>query len=409
MGNSRFLSVIGALAVASLSSSSAYALSYTITTVVDTSGAFEIILDPAINDNGTVVYVAGSEATGPGIYTDAGTLVVDNSGVFSSFRGPVINNNGTVAYWAFNDAAGQGIYTDAGTLVVDNSGAFLSIRQPAINDNGTVAYWASSVGTGGTSLNGIYTDAGTLVVDSIGMFSTFGGPVINNNETVAYSASADLPTGPHGIYTDAGTLVAGVSGVFNSFGDPAINDNGTVAYKAFLDAGGQGIYTDAGTLVVDDGGVFLKFKDPVINDSGQIAFWAQRDDGLVGIYIATPVPPLIEVDLQVKPGSDPAPINTKSNEVIPIAILTTDDFDATTMDSNTVCFGDAEDPESNGDCTEAHGRDHFDDVDSDGDLDMVLHFNIKDLGVEAGDEQACLTGKTFEGDDVAGCDEVKVK
>ena len=92
MKNLHLFGTVCALAIVSLSSSSAYALSYTITTVVDSSGAFEIILDPAINDNGTVVYVAGSEAGGHGIYTDAGTLVVDNSGAFSAVINPVINN-----------------------------------------------------------------------------------------------------------------------------------------------------------------------------------------------------------------------------------------------------------------------------------------------------------------------------
>lgn len=57
---------------------------------------------------------------------------------------------------------------------------------------------------------------------------------------------------------------------------------------------------------------------------------------------------------------------------IPIAILITEDFDATTVHPDTVCFGDADDPAGNGDCTERHGKGHFEDVD--GDVDLVLHF-----------------------------------
>ena len=44
----------------------------------------------------------------------------------------------------------------------------------------------------------------------------------------------------------------------------------------------------------------------------------------------------MQVDLDIKPGSDSNPINLKSKRVIPTAILTTDGFDATGVDASTV-------------------------------------------------------------------------
>jgi len=116
-----------------------------------------------------------------------------------------------------------------------------------------------------------------------------------------------------------------------------------------------------------------------------------------------PRPPIIEVAVEVKPGSNPAPISPRSRGVIPVAIITTADFDATTVDPSSVCFGDADDP-TGGDCTETHERAHPEDVDGDGDLDLMLHFHTEDTNIEPGDDLACLTGRSFTGFDIAGCD-----
>jgi len=55
-------------------------------------------------------------------------------------------------------------------------------------------------------------------------------------------------------------------------------------------------------------------------------------------YVNLPPPPVIEVDIDIKPGSDPNSINLKSKGVVPVAVLTTDGFDASTVDPETVGF-----------------------------------------------------------------------
>ena len=57
--------------------------------------------------------------------------------------------------------------------------------------------------------------------------------------------------------------------------------------------------------------------------------------------------------------------------------------------------------------TESHGRGHIEDVDNDGDDDLVLHFRTRETGIAKGDTDACLVGKTFGGDDIAGCDAIR--
>lgn len=61
------------------------------------------------------------------------------------------------------------------------------------------------------------------------------------------------------------------------------------------------------------------------------------------------------------------------------------------------------------DCTEAHGKGHLSDVDKDGDLDLLLHYETAQTGIDPGDTQACLTGDTFGGASITGCDSIKTR
>ena len=108
---------------------------------------------------------------------------------------------------------------------------------------------------------------------------------------------------------------------------------------------------------------------------------------------------ILDVPIDIKPGSDPNSINLNSKGVIPIAILTTEDFDATTVDPLSVEFG------ADG-AVEACGKGHIEDVDEDGDLDLMLHFKTQETGIACGDIEADLTGETFDGQTIEGFDSI---
>ena len=115
-----------------------------------------------------------------------------------------------------------------------------------------------------------------------------------------------------------------------------------------------------------------------------------------------PSPELI-IAIDIKPGSDPNNINCKNqNGMIPVAILTTNTFDATTVDPLTVRFG-----RTGTEASEAHNKGHSEDADGDGDLDMVLHFRFGNTGIQCGDSEAILTGQTNDGKQIRGSDAIQ--
>ncbi len=98
-------------------------------------------------------------------------------------------------------------------------------------------------------------------------------------------------------------------------------------------------------------------------------------------------------------GSDPNAINSKSKDVIPVAVLGSVNFDATQVDFSTAEFGP-------GKASPVHDG-HVEDVNNDDFFDMVFYFNTQDTGIACGDTQATLSGETFGGDAFTGTDSVK--
>jgi hypothetical protein len=133
--------------------------------------------------------------------------------------------------------------------------------------------------------------------------------------------------------------------------------------------------------------------------------------------------PKMEVEIDIKPGSCPNPLNVKSGGVLPVAVLGTADFDVTYIDPETITlhgipplrfgFEDVSTPfeglaDSCGGCT-LQGADSF--------LDMTFKFDknavVEALGAvqDGGCVKIPLTGNLrdeFGGDSIHGADSVRI-
>lgn len=116
------------------------------------------------------------------------------------------------------------------------------------------------------------------------------------------------------------------------------------------------------------------------------------------------LPSVMKEPIDIKPGSYPNSINPKSRGKIPVAILSTPDFDAPTQVNKTsLTFGRTGDEQSLAFCNKSP-----EDVNNDGLLDQVCHFYTQSAGFQAGDTEGIIRGKTVDEVEIEGRDSVRV-
>jgi probable HAF family extracellular repeat protein len=161
------------------------------------------------------------------------------------------------------------------------------------------------------------------------------------------------------------------------------------------------ILTDEG---IDLTGWQLLEATDVSDDGRTVVGYGIDPAGRTQAWIAE-LPDVLDIAIDIKPGSDTNSINLRYAAIVPVAILGSEDFDVLTVDPNTVCFGLDPDDRSRSDCTESHDQGHFDkDVNDDGYLDLVMHFDNHRTWIGLGESEACLTGETLDGEHFHGCD-----
>ena len=114
---------------------------------------------------------------------------------------------------------------------------------------------------------------------------------------------------------------------------------------------------------------------------------------------------VIDVIIDIKPGSDPNSINLSSAGVIPIAILSSHTFDATTVNPDTVSLAGAS--------VKLVGKSgkylcHEEEVNGDSLLDLVCQVYTVEFMIEEGESVAVLEAETYDGSRIRGEDSIHI-
>jgi len=273
---------------------------------------------------------------------------------------------------SFQDTVNFG--ADFGTTDLKTSAGYRDIFVTKINANGTYG-WTKIMGAAAPDGHG----GSGIDIDSLGNIYLTG----YFSQTVDFGA--DFGT------SDIKTL-AGRYDIFVT----KIESNGAYGWTKTI---GGTSYDSGQDIEIDtSGNIYLSggFMPPV--DFG-LDFGTTDLKTFGWIFVTKLGKGTIDVDIDIRPTTYSNNVNPESKGNIPAAILTTDTFDAATVNPASVRFGKTG--------TEAAPVDWvFEDVDDDGDLDMTLRFKIQETGIQCSDEIALLKGKTYSDQPVEGSDSI---
>jgi hypothetical protein len=387
------------------------------------------------NDNG--VYISGG----------AGNLIQGNRiGTDASGAAPLGNFFGVVVVGPLNTIGGTA--PGAGNLISGNrnSGVFVFADGTLVQGNlvGTDGTGARALGNGGdgvtlfssaNTVGGVEAGAGNTIAFNggagVGVQGGVGnriqGNAIHSNSGlgidlggngVTPNDAGDADTGPNQLQNFPVLSVALAGGTTRVAGTVNSSANTTFTLDFYASAAadpsgfGEGARYLGSAVVTTDGSGNARFEVTLAAPTtpGEVVTATATDPAGNTSEFSRAALAFKEVAIDIKPGDAANLINLNSNGVLPVAVLTTPDFDAATVDTSDLSrirFGDV-----NGEARVSPLRGALEDVDGDGDLDLILQFSTRAIR-EAGalteaSTLAELTGFTTGGVPWRGTDSVQV-
>ena len=312
-----------------------------------------------------------------------------------------------------NDGGG----TVPGTLLVmnDETNLFLAIEYPHTTVGSDLSFEFDNDHGGGSRENG----------DDAILFTRTGfSDAFRTNQP---PCPAGRPTGSCG-FRDTDATVGGVTVIF----DGTIDGVGVFSNSPCISVGGQPVDCGSTSVTVfelshpldsaDDAHDFslspgdtvgfslrlsmARVQPSTLDDFAKTGFPSITGSPLGFADILILAPQFLEVVIDIKPGSDPNSINLSSAGVIPVAILSSETFDATIdLDRDTVSLAGARvnlvGKSNNFLC-------HEEFVNEDDLLDLVCQVETAQFLIEEGESLAVLEAETFDGTPVSGEDTVRI-
>ncbi len=368
----------------------------------------------SINNKGQVVgysYIPGDSGYRAFLYSGG---VMQNLGTLGGTwrsEATAINDNGQVvgsSYLPGNSIQHAFLYSDG---VMQDLGTL-----------GGTASWATGINASGQVVGtatrkdglahaflysgGVMQDIGTLGNNSSAYGINDSGQVVGSSYLPGNSAQHAFLYS-YGVMHDLGTLggtkseAYGVNASGQVVGYSYLNGNpNPYPFHAFLYS--DGVMADLNTLLPAGSGWVLQ-NAQAINDSGQIVGWGVNPLHQMRAFLLTPA--VLSVQIDVKPGDDENSINLGSKGVIPVAILSDESFDATTVDPATVMLAGAKVATQG---KKGKFQASQEDVDGDGLLDTILHFKTEELQIDPDATEVTLTGQTYSGEAIVGSDNITI-
>lgn len=182
-----------------------------------------------------------------------------------------------------------------------------------------------------------------------------------------------------------GVLHNGPAAIDNSVSAPLVNNNPVLIGAGDLGSDSRDFFDGR----IDEVELFNK----ALSGSEVLALFNAGGSGKVAPVV-----------VDIKPEGVPNSINLGSKGKVPVAVLSSPTFDATTVDVASVRFAGAPVNLKNNGTFQSS----FEDVNGDGLLDLMLHFNTQSLNLTAASTSATLTGSTLNGRCITGTDSVNI-
>ena len=322
--------------------------------------------------------------------------------------------NVALPFDSVQEALGESAVADL--IVYDSLGIPLRVRLTAVlesRDNTSTSYRWFAESSDNSPASGVAIAVGTGLIH----FDGEGNFASASNSTVAIQREGIPSDSPlqfeldfskiSGLATDRSSLqVASQDGTgAGTFSRFVVDQDGTI----------DGRFTNG--AVRDLGRIRLaQFDAPIglepIGDrlftptdaSGEPNEGNPGEDGL-GTLVEIGEPVLIDI----RPKDDANQISLKNTGKLEVAILSTATFDALNVDVDSLTFGRTglEDSLSR----QRRGRPSFRTIDVNGDwvLDLSVRFDTQDTGLQVGDTEGFLIGKTFAGEWIEASDSITIR
>ena len=346
--------------------------------------------EPSINNSGEIVYVTEDESGFPNVFsTRRGQITRSTTG---HLRYPELNEDGEIVY---ADRVPPSLEFQVWSTVRGLISGRYPANAPAISDTGEICFVSSE-----PRRVSLHTDRRGRVLD---LGDSIGTTCDLNSQGEIVYRSID-GEGDFQIFSSTRRQLTEGEEVL--LGSPSVNNHGQV------------VWVQSGELFSLEEGQITEFGGLVgfrvdLNDHGEVVFPYRQKKTFI-IVLATRYPerypnfrplkyesvrqPEFEVAISIDPLGNPGVVVLGSRDLLPVAILTTHsskgesfDFHVSQVDPLSVRFGPGE-----ADIV-VRSMSASQDVDGDGDADLLLFFRPDQPELGCGDTEALLVGRTMDG------------